>query len=145
VPHMPDFLSRFRPAGAPGAGRAAVPADRQRDRESELGPVLAALDEPNAECAELVAAARRDAEQIITAARSQADDIVVAARRRAAGLVDELVQQAVSRAEAAAASIRAEGAAEAAAVAERARQRLPALVGRAVALVRELGDEGRPA
>ena len=144
MPPMPDFLSRFRPAGAPGAGRAAVPADRQRDRESELSPVLAALDGPGAECAGLVAAARRDAEQIVAAARSEADGIVSAARRRAAELVAELVQQAVSRAETEAASIVAAGAADAAAVRELAQQRIPALTARAVALVWEVGKQGGP-
>ena len=53
MPHVRDFLSRFRPAGAPGAGRAAVPADRRRELESELGPVLMLLDGPSAECTEI--------------------------------------------------------------------------------------------
>ncbi len=145
MPHMRDFLSQFRPAGAPGAGRAAVPADRRRDRESELGPVLAALDGPGAECADLVAAAHRDAEQIVATARREADDIVSAAQRHAADLVAELVQQAVSSAQIAAVSIVAAGAADAAAVTERARQRLPVLTDRAVALLRDLGDEGSAA
>jgi hypothetical protein len=105
VPHLPDFLNRFRPAGAPGAGLAAVPADRQRDRESELGPVLAVLDAPSAECAALVAGAQRDADQIIAAARSEADGIISAAYQRAADLVTELVQQAVGSAEVQAANI----------------------------------------
>jgi vacuolar-type H+-ATPase subunit H len=142
VPPMLDFLSQFRPAGAPGAGRAAVPADRQRDRESELGPVLAALDAPGARCADLVAAAQRDAEQIVAAARSEADGIVAAARRRAADLVGELVQQAVSSVETEAASIVAAGAADAAAVRERAQRRLPALTAHAVALVWDVGEKG---
>ncbi len=142
MPHMPDFLSRFRPAGAPGAGRAAVPADRQRDRESELTAVLAALDRPAAECADLLAAAQRDAEQIVAAARSEADDIVSTARLRAADLVAELVRQAVSSTEAEAVNIVAAGAADAAAVMDRAHERLPALAARAVALVWSLGERG---
>lgn len=144
MPHIPDFLSRFRPAGAPGPSRGPVPADRQRDRESELGPVLAGLDGPSSECAGLVAAAQRDADQITAAARSQADHIVSAARRRAADLVTERLRQAASSADAEAAIIVAAGAAEAAAVAERTSQRLPALVSRAVTIVRELGQGGQP-
>ena len=64
MPHMRDFLSRFRPAGAPGAGPAAVPADRRRELESELGPVLMLLDAPSAECSEIVSrsTARRRAD-----------------------------------------------------------------------------------
>ncbi len=145
MPHITDFLSRFRPAGTPGAGRAGVPADRQRDRESELGPVLAALDGPSAECTDLIAAAQRDAEQIVATARTEASAIVAAARGRAADIVAELLQHAVSTAETEAASILAAGAADAAAIAERARQRLPVLAERAVVLVRDLGEEGTPA
>jgi vacuolar-type H+-ATPase subunit H len=142
VPHMADFLSQFRPAGAPGSGRAAVPADRQRDRESELAPVLAALDRPGAVCAGLVAAAQRDAEQILAAAHAEAHDIVLAGQRRAADLVAELVRQAVSTAQTEAVSIVADGAADAAVVTERARQRIPVLAARGVALLRDLGEQG---
>jgi vacuolar-type H+-ATPase subunit H len=142
VPHVRDFLSRFRPAGSPGAGRAAVPADRRRELESELGPVLMLLDGPSAECTEIIRAAQRDAEQIVRAARSEADAIVSAARQRAAASVAELARQAVSAARAEAEAIVADGAAEAAAIRERTRQRLPALADRAVALVRDLAGSG---
>jgi vacuolar-type H+-ATPase subunit H len=143
VPYVTDFLSRFRPAASPGAGRAAVPADRQRERESELGPVLAALDGPSAERADLVAKAQRDAEQIVAAARREAEEIVSAARRRAADLATELARRAVATADAEASAIVAAGAAEAAAVADRARQRLPALADRAVTLIRDLAQPDR--
>ncbi len=143
MPHVRDFLSRFRAAGAPGAGRAAVPADRRRELESELGPVLMLLDGPSAECTEIVRAAQRDAEQIVRDARSEADAIVSAARRRAAASVAELVRQAVSAARTEADAIGAAGAAEAAAIRERTRQRLPALADRALALVRDIADFGR--
>ena len=144
MPHMRDFLSRFRPAGAPGAGRAAVPADRRRERASELGPVLMLLDGPSAECSDIVAAAQRDAEQIVRAAHAEADRIRSAARRRAAARADELVQTAIVAARTEAAAITATGAAEAAAVTQRARRRLPSLADRAVALVRDLGAGGGP-
>jgi vacuolar-type H+-ATPase subunit H len=142
VPHMRDFLSRFRPAGAPGAGRAALPADRRRQLESELGPVLMLLDEPGTEHTAIVAAARRDAEQILRLARSEADGIRAAARQRAAASVAELVKDEAAAVRAEAAAIASAGAAEAAAITERARQRLPLLTDRAVALVRNLGDPG---
>ncbi|HEY2553589.1 MAG TPA: hypothetical protein VGI64_23775 [Streptosporangiaceae bacterium] len=144
MPHMRDFLSRFRPAGAPGAGRAAVPADRRRQLEAELGPVLMLLDGPSAERSGIVAAARRDAEHIVRVARSDADGIRAAAQQRAAASVAELVQEAVATARAEAAAIASAGAAEAAAVTERARQRLPLLTDQAVALVRGLGEAGDP-
>ena len=142
MPHVRDFLSRFRPAGAPGAGRAAVPADRRSELESELGPLLVLLDEPSAECADIIAAAKLDAEQIIGAARTEADGIVSAARRQAAASVAELVQQALAAARSEAAAIVAAGAAEAAAIRKRALQRTPALADRAVMLVRELRTLG---
>jgi vacuolar-type H+-ATPase subunit H len=144
VPHVRDFLSRFRPAGAPGPGRAAVPADRRAELESEAGPVLMLLDDQAAECAEIITAAHRDAEEIIRHARSQADSIISAARQGAAARTAELVQQAVSAARTEAEAITADGTGEAAAIRERARQRLPALADRALNLVRGLGEPGSP-
>jgi hypothetical protein len=140
---MRDFLSRFRLAGAPGAG-AAVPADRRRQLEFELGPVLRLLDGPSAERAGIVAAAHHDAELILRLARSQADAIQAAAQQRAAASVDQLVQEAMTAARAQAAAIASAGAAEATAITERARERLPLLTARAVASVRDLGDPGGP-
>ncbi len=142
MPHVRDFLSRFRPAGAPGAGRAVVPADRRRELESELGPVLMLLDEPSAECTEIIRAAQQDAEQIVRAARSEADAIMSAARQRAAASVAELVRQAASAARTEAEAIAAGGTAEAAAIRERTRQRLNALAEQAVALVRDIAGSG---
>lgn len=152
MPRMRDFLSRFRPAGAPGAGRAAVPADRRRQLESELGPVLALLDAPNAECYGIIAAVQRDAGQIIEDARSDADAIRSAGRERAAGLTGDLVEQALAAAQAEAGAIITAGASDAAAIRERVRERVPALAGRAVRLIRDLAGpddaadagEGRP-
>jgi len=141
VPHVRDFLSRFRPAGAPGPGRAAVPADRRRELESELGPVLALLDEPSAECADILSAAQRDAERIVSTARAEAQGLTSAARERAADHAAELVRQAVAAARTEAAAIVAAGEAEAASITERSRERVPALAGRAVALIRELGQD----
>lgn len=143
MPGVRDFLSRFRPAGAPGAGRAAVPADRRHELEAELGPVLALLDEPGATCADVIAAAQRDAEQAITVARSEAAAIVRAGRERATSIAAGLVQQAVAAAQAEAELIVAAGARDAASIRERARQRVPMLADRAVSLIRDLADPGR--
>lgn len=142
MPHMRDFLSRFRPAGAPGAGRAAIPAGRRRELESELGPVLMLLDEPSAECSGIVTAAQRDAEQIVRLARDEADRIRSAGQQRASASVAELVREAIAAARAEATAITAAGAADAASISERALQRLPLLTDRAVALVRSLGEPG---
>lgn len=144
MPQVRDFLSRFRPAGAPGAGRAPVPADRRKELELEAGSVLMLLDGPATESAEIIAAAHRDAQEIIRVARSEADSIVSAARQRAAADIAERVQEAVSAARTEAESIKAAGASEAAAIQECARQRLPALTDRAVALVRDLGKPAGP-
>lgn len=142
MPNVRDILSRFRPAGAPGASRAAVPVDRRRQLESELSPVLVLLDGPSAECAGVIAAAERDAEHIVGAARGEAARIVSDARQRAAARAAELVQEAMAAARTQASAITAAGAAEAAAIAERAGLRLPALADRAVASVRDLGRSG---
>ncbi len=145
VPHLRDFLSRFRPAGAPGAGRAAVPADRSRDLESELSAVFVLLDGPSADCAGIVGAARRDAGQITASARAEASRIMAAAQRQAATRTARLVEEAIFAARAESAAITAAGAAEAAATSERARERLPVLAERAVALVRALTEPESPA
>ncbi len=144
MPHMRDFLSRFRPAGSPGLGRAAVPADRRRELEAELSPVLMLLEGPSAERSDIVMAARRDAEQILRRARSEADGIRASAHQEATARVAELVQDAVAAARAEATAIASAGAAEATAITERARQRLPSLTDQALALVRNLGGPGGP-
>lgn len=144
MPHMRDILSRFRPAGSPGAGRAAVPADRRSERESELGQVLILLDGPNAECAAMIAAAQREAEEIVSSARNEADAIIAAARRQAASDTDQTVLAARAAARVAATAIETAGAAEASAIGARARARLPALADQAVARLRELDGLQRP-
>ena len=71
MPGLRDYLDRFRPAGAPGAGGTGVPADRSRELEAELTSVLALLDGVHAECAGVVARARQDAERIVATARAE--------------------------------------------------------------------------
>jgi vacuolar-type H+-ATPase subunit H len=149
VPELRDFLSRFRPAGAPGAARAAVPADQHRRREDELEPVLRLLDGLDAECAQLVAAAQSDAAQIIAAARADAADVAADAARRAAEIRREASSAVLAAARAQAAELTAGGAQRAAQARALGRQRIPGLARQAVALVRNLDvvrqpPDGRP-
>jgi vacuolar-type H+-ATPase subunit H len=140
VLHVREFLSRFRPAGAPGSGRTAGPADRRRELESELVPVLMLLDEPSADCADIVLAGQIDAEQIVGAARREADSILSAAHQQAEARAAELFHHAVAAARTEAEAMVASGRAEAEVIQRRARQRLPVLTHRAVSLVRDLAD-----
>jgi vacuolar-type H+-ATPase subunit H len=140
-----DFLSRFRPAGAPGAGRTAVPADQRRELESELVPVMMLLDGPSADCADIVLAAQLDAEQIIDAARHEADNILSSAHQQAEASAAELLQNANRAARTEAAIMVARGMAESGAIRQRVTERLPALTDRAVELVRHLADPGSAA
>lgn len=140
---MRDFLSRFRPAGAPGAARAAVPASRTSQLEAELGPVLAMLDGPYAECADIIAAARRDADRIVAAAHSEAAALAATAEQRAADARLAATSAAVTAARTEAANIAEAAAAEAAAARQVLSRRLPGLVQQAVAMIWDLQDSGQ--
>lgn len=144
MPQLHDFLDRFRPAGAPGAaGRAAVPADHSHDLENELLPVLALLDGTDAQCAGLLAQAHEDAEGIVAAARAEAAALLRDAAQRAAAARAGAVRHAVATAQAEAADAEASAHQQARQVADLAGQRVPALAGRAVGLVRDLGIDNR--
>jgi vacuolar-type H+-ATPase subunit H len=139
MPPLRDFLTRFRPAGSPGAAaRAGVPADRSGELEAEVAPVLALLDDTETECERLIAQARRDAEQIMADARSAADTITADAARRAGTVREQAAQQVLSAARTQAARTTQAAAQQAAQIRELARQRMPALVSRAVGTIREL-------
>ena len=63
MPDLRNFLSRFRPAGTPGAPmRGGVPADRVAEREAELQPVLELLEETRTQAERIRAAAREAAD-----------------------------------------------------------------------------------
>ncbi len=142
MPQLRAFLDRFRPAGAPGAAaRTAVPVDRSRELEAELVPVLALLDGVDAECARVVAQARRDAERIVAAAREVAAAQVGDADRRARAGRDEAAQEVLAAARAEAVGTVARAGRQASQVRELAGQRIPPLVSRAVGLVRALQAE----
>lgn len=138
-----DFLQRFRPAGTPGkAAAAAVPADRARDLAAELEPVFAMLAGPEAERARILSEADGDARRVRDEARRRADDMVATARARAQAVRAEAAAAVLARAEATADAALRAAEREAQAICERAAQRMPGYVSRAVRAVLTLaGDE----
>jgi vacuolar-type H+-ATPase subunit H len=142
MPPLRDFLTRFRPAGSPGAAtRAGVPADRSGELEAEVAPVLARLDDTEAERERLIAQARGQAEQIVAAARSAADAIAADAAQRAETVREQAAQQVVAAARKQAARTTQVATHQAAMIRELARQRSPALVSRIVGTVTDLQVE----
>ena len=119
-----------------------MPADRSGELEAELDPVLALLAAVDAECARIVAQARRDAGHIVAAARDEAAGRLADADQRARAARDEAVREVLAGARAEAAAAVADAARQASQERELGAQRLPALVSRAVGLVRELGSPG---
>ncbi|HEY7260223.1 MAG TPA: hypothetical protein VH589_01920 [Trebonia sp.] len=141
---MRDFLDRFRPAGSPGAAaRSGVPADRSRQLAAEVGPVLALLDESDAERARIVEQARRDAEQVMAAARAEAAAIAADAQRRAQAAREAAEREVLGAARAEAAAAVAAAIRQAAAIRELAGQRMPSLVDQAVGLIWQLRADDR--
>ena len=120
-----------------------MPADRSRELEAELSPVLALLEGVDAECARIIARARHDAGQIIAAARSEAAADLADAGQRAGSARDEVMREILAVARAEAAATAADATRQASRERELAGQRIPALVATAVGLVRELGSPGR--
>lgn len=139
MPQLHDFLARFRPAGPPGAAaRAGVPADRSRELEAEVGPVLVLLESTDAECDRDVALARRASEQIIAAAKAEAAAIAADAERQARVAREEAGRQVMVLALDEAARAMDSARQQAARTRELSRQRIPVLAGRAVDLIRHL-------
>ncbi|MGZ4601972.1 MAG: hypothetical protein ACXV3S_00025 [Kineosporiaceae bacterium] len=139
MPNVRDILRRFRPAAAPGpAATGGVPADRVAEREAELAPVLALLEEVEQECAQLLEAARTAAAERRSQGAGQVEAILAAGRRRADAeraaaaaaqqrLADEEAQRIVR-----------DGRDQARRTVEAARRRLPELVAAAAEQVRVL-------
>jgi len=139
MPPLRDFLTRFRPAGSPGAAaRAGVPVDRSGELEAEVAPVLARLDDTEAECDRLIAQARREAEQIVAAARSAADAIAADAAQRADTVREQVAQQVLAAARRQSARATQAATQQAAQIRDLARQRTPALVGQIVGTIRQV-------
>ena len=131
-----DFLSRFRPAG--------VPADRSRELEAEVGPVLALLAGTDAERGQLIERARRDAGEVMAQAETEAAAIATAAGRRAAAAREETARQALASAREESAAIVRDAERQAARIRELASQRMPGLVSRAVDTIRRLQTDDQP-
>ncbi|MDT0467417.1 hypothetical protein [Streptomyces gibsoniae] len=128
-----DFLTRFRPTGAPGAAVTGVPADRAAERAAELDAPLTLLTDVQQEAAAIRVSADRAAAAIRESAARQAAGIVAAARSQAPQVRQEATtpfrRAAVREAE----ELRAAGERAASLVHERARERMTAMVERAVA------------
>jgi nucleotide-binding universal stress UspA family protein len=139
MPALRDFLARFRPAGPPGAAaRAGVPADRSRELEAEVGPVLALLESTDAERERIIAQARRDAGQITAEAQAEAAAIAADAEQRAKRAREEAARQVVALARDEAAGTVEGARQQAIRTRELARQRMPALVSQAVETIWQL-------
>jgi vacuolar-type H+-ATPase subunit H len=137
-----DFLARFRPATAPGraAPGGVVPADRSDELAAELAPPLALLEQAEEEGRAVRERAEHAATRKRDEARRQAEEIVEAAHAEAARVRADSADRVRREAEAEAAAVLTEAERESDAVRERARDRMPALVGQVSALVaRELG------
>lgn len=132
-----DFLERLRPSGTPGAATlSGVPADRVGERSVELGPVLAQLDDVQAEASRIRHAAGVEAQHRKDVAVEQARAIVAVARHAAEAERGEAEAKARSQAVTESRGSLAEAVREAAAVAEAARARESGLVDRVVSLAR---------
>lgn len=130
-----EILRRFRPAGAPGAAApAGVPADRQAERERELLPVLALLEEAEQEAERIRQDGHVEAAARHRAGQDRADAVVANAQARAGSV--RAGAAAAARADVVVELGRAVTAAQEAAeqTKERARARMPRLVDQAVAL-----------
>ena len=137
-----DFLSRFRPAGAPGAAApAGVPVDRAAEAAAELEPILVLLVEAESACAAVRERALQDAKDVRERARARADGQLAEARSRADG--ERAAAAAGARARGQAESARLAGQAERRATTRRelAEQRMPGYIDRVVAMVRTAGEE----
>jgi len=143
VPDLRDFLSRFRPAGAPGAALAGVPADRRRELEAEVGPVLALLAGTQAECERIIARARQDAGQLAAEAAAEAAAISADAGRRAAAAREDAARRVMAAARDGAATAIREAEHQAGATRELAARRMPAMADRAVDAIRRLEADER--
>jgi len=142
MPALRDFLARFRPAGSPGAAaHAGVPADRSRELKEELGPVLALMESTDAERERIIVQARSDAEQIVARARAEAAGSAADAARRAEAAREEAARQVMAQAREEAARVVADATQQAARTRQLARERMPALVGPAVDMIRQLRSE----
>ncbi|HEX9033118.1 MAG TPA: hypothetical protein VF834_14860 [Streptosporangiaceae bacterium] len=143
MPQLGDFLSRFRPAGAPGAAsRAGVPADRTAELSAELEPVLALLAETEAECNRIVAQAHAQAIQIADDTRAQVAAIAADGTQRALAARGAAADAVIAAARAEAAEITRSAAELAASRSGPAEEDIEDLVRTAVRIVQSMPDGG---
>ncbi len=145
-----DFLMRFRPASAPGPTATGVPADRSAELAAELSPPLALLEKAESEARTIREKAAEEAQRIRRDAGLRAAQIIAEARERAALLRQETAAHTRAAAEREAAELLTAGDHAVIALRRRVQERMPAVVDRVVAEVRQgLGAsgtdvEGRP-
>ena len=125
-----DFLDRFRRV-------AGVPADVAEDTAAELAHVFASLEPLEAELADVAAAAERRRQRLLEEAETEVDQILAGARGQGEAEHAEALKVGRRAAAAAAAEIAAAAAAEAEAIRGRGHERIPQLVSRVLACVRE--------
>jgi hypothetical protein len=136
-----DFLTRFRPVGAPGPGTAAgVPVDRSAEVSAELEPPLALLRQAEDEAQRVRERAAAEADRRRRTAEALAEETVARARAGAAQVRARSAERVRLAAGARAAELIETSERDARRVRRRAQERMPALVDRVVAAVsRELG------
>lgn len=143
MPRVRDLLYRFRPVGAPGAASATgMPVDRGAEQAAELEPLLAQLADTERGCVRIREQGDRDAERIRARASEQARSIVAAATTATAAERAAASARLRRQTETESAELLAGAQLEAAAVRERAAERVPDYVDRAVASVRALLETG---
>lgn len=126
----PGLLERFRRT-------AGVPAAVADEPASELVPLLAVLDEIEAEAARLVGDARAAAERTLAAADAEAERVLERARARADAERARTQAERTRAAEEAARTVEAAAQVEADELRERGLARVPAAVERVLATVLE--------
>jgi hypothetical protein len=131
------FLERFRPTA-----RVGVPGDRAAEQRAELAVVFAAMAPVETECREIRDAAERAASDVRARADQEAEALLSAARARVRTERTSAEATAGDRVSAGRAVILADAERLAARTRERAEERLPALVARAVEMVKKAITEG---
>jgi vacuolar-type H+-ATPase subunit H len=131
-----DFLDRFRPAGTPGpAARAGVPADRAAELAAEVEPVLALLDGTHAECQQIIAVARQEADRTTSEAQAGVAAIGQEAGRQARAARDQAAAEVLAQARVQAQAAAADASRQALQIRRLAERHLPVLVAAAARLV----------
>lgn len=100
-----DFLSRFKPAAAPGsASQAGVPADRAAQLAAELEPVLGMLALTRERCAAITAGGEQEAARIARRSADRVAAIAAEGSERAAAAREAAAHHVVLEAQAQAAA-----------------------------------------